>query len=117
DKIRFNRVVSIASCAGLRAWSVSRTRRQTTGWEHLMRTPGTVRTAQAMRASLHAVNSRKPPPKRKTQKPHGWATFIKQPASQRANLGDVLCHSLRELHTILFHGSARTALKLVGSDQ
>ena len=82
-----------------------------------MRTPGTVRTAQAMRASLHAVNPASPSPKRKTQKPHGWATFIKQPASQRANLGDVLCHSPRKLQTILFNGSARTALKMVGSDQ
>ena len=32
DKVRFSRVVSIASCAGLRAWSASRARRQTTGW-------------------------------------------------------------------------------------
>ena len=61
--------------------------------------------------------SRKPSPKRKTQKPHGWATFIKQPAGQRANLGDVLCNSPRKLQTILFNGSARTALKMVGSDQ
>jgi hypothetical protein len=55
DKIRFKRVVSMASCAGLRDSNVSRTRRQTTGWQHLIRTPGTVITAQVMRASLHGL--------------------------------------------------------------
>src|SRR5438093_12638349 len=61
--------------------------------------------------------SRKPSPKRNPLTPHGWATFIKQPASQRANLGDALCNFPRKPQTILFNGSARTALKMVGSDQ
>ena len=79
DKIRFNRVVSIASCAGLRAWSVSRTRRQTTGWEHLMRTPGTVRTAQVMRISLHAVKPAVHPP---NEKPRSATDGQPSPSSQ-----------------------------------
>ena len=101
DKIRFNRVVSIASCAGLRAWSASRTRRQKTGWRapHAHRGHSQNDTGDACIAARS--QSRKPSPKRKTQKPHGWATFIKQPASQRANLGDVLCNSPRKLQTIL----------------
>src|SRR4029453_9724685 len=62
-------------------------------------------------------DSRKPSSMRKTQDPHGWATCIKQPANKRANLGDVLGKLPRYLQTILFHRSARTALKIVGSDQ
>ena len=63
DNVRFNRVVSIASCAGLRAWNVSLALRQTTGGFNLTHTPGAVRTAQAMRASLHAVKPAIHPPK------------------------------------------------------
>ena len=45
----------------------------------------------------------------------GQASPSSHPVS--ANLGDVLCHVPCELQTILFNRSARTALKLVGSDQ
>jgi len=84
DKIRFNRVVSIASCAGLRAWSVSRTHGQMTERDSVMRTPGTVRTAQAMRASLHAVNPAAQVPKETPRSPtDGQPSSSSQPVSAR----------------------------------
>src|SRR5437762_1079565 len=81
DKVKFNRVVSIASCAGLRALNAFRTRRQTTGGEENWRkaTPGTVRTAQAMRASLHAVKPAVHPP---NEKPRSATDGQPSPSSQ-----------------------------------
>ena len=61
-----------------------RTRRQTTGWEHVMRTPGTVRTAQAMRVSLHAVNPASHPPNEKPRSAtDGQPSSSSQPVSAR----------------------------------
>ena len=43
---------------------------------------------------------------------------LHQAAGQSArNLGYVLCNSLCQVQTIPFNGSARPALKIVGSDQ
>ena len=84
DRIRFSRVVSIASHAGLRAWSVSRARRQTTGSSHLMRTRGKPRMAPAMRASLHAVNPAVHPPNEIPRSPtDGQPSSSSQPVSAR----------------------------------
>ena len=81
-----------------------------------MRTAGTVRTTEAMRASLHAVNPATHPPNEKPRSPtDGQPSSSSQPV--RPNLGYVLSNSLCQVQTIPFNGSARAALKIVGSDQ
>ena len=79
DKIRFNRVVSIASCAGLRAW---KTRRQKTGGESVMHGGHSQNEASGCTQSI-----RHPSPTKQTRgdTPHRCTQSIRQPIPQTKN--------------------------------